>query len=391
LPSGGDSAPLLVGDMVVVTTEPDQVLAFDAATGKERWKATCDVFSTYGEPGAALKEAFLAAHAVNSDYRSYEKDPIVLAAKEKMKARRAEIRIGLPVERPAYAAPSPCSDGTNIIVKFTTGVVGCYDLKGTEIWKQRPGGATTYSSPIVLAGKLLLAFPGGRNTKGHLALDPATGKTIWSNPEIGEGSWGTVLAFRLGDRLLGVSGAGQAFDPGTGKVLTQTASFGQHTTIARWNDILVVPSGHVYTKRQEKTRAFRLVSAADGSVTATRIWETAEPGGNCPPSVCLDGLFLLSAGSLRCYKLDDGAETAEPKLPKDPMGAHRVLPGLSVAGNRCIRLGLQGNIAVIQVEGGAVRVIGTCDLPKDNYNGPPAFAGKRMYVHGHTQLICLGE
>ena len=148
LPGGGDSAPLLVGDMVVVTTEPDQILAFDAATGKERWKTNCDVFSTFGEAGAALKEAFYAAHAITSlptvsakanemqtgqEFNpAFNKDSVVVATKAKMSAAHANIYIPLPIERPADAAPSPCTDGKYIVVKFRSGADVCTTGKSSS-------------------------------------------------------------------------------------------------------------------------------------------------------------------------------------------------------------------------------------------------------------------
>ena len=50
-----------------------------------------------------------------------------------------------------------------------------------------------------------------------------------------------------------------------------------------------------------------------------------------------------------------------------------------------------GGIVMVGVESGVPKLLGTGQLPADDYRAAPAFAGKKMYVHGRANLICLGE
>jgi len=121
---------------------------------------------------------------------------------------------------------------------------------------------------------------------------------------------------------------------------------------------------------------------------------------NCQPTICLDGYFVIETGSLKGmkngntiqeFKALDGTIGPEPFLRSLGGAPHVANAGLSVAGNTCIGLGADGTILIANMVNGSLKETSKAKLPVDIYRAAPAFAGKRMYVHGHTQLLCLGE
>jgi outer membrane protein assembly factor BamB len=88
------------------------------------------------------------------------------------------------------SSPSPVTDGNRVYVMTGTGVFTALTLDGKFVWKreiQKDYGAFGLlwgyaSSPLLLDGKLIVEVLHGSHTDQPsylLAIDPATGKTIW--------------------------------------------------------------------------------------------------------------------------------------------------------------------------------------------------------------------
>jgi len=102
-------------------------------------------------------------------------------------------------DRSTYAAPSPLTDGESVYFFFSTGDLICYDFDGQEKWSrnlQDDYGTFAFlwtfaSSPTLIDGKLYAqvlqrdtpvdgrGFSDRVNESYLLAIDPASGKTLW--------------------------------------------------------------------------------------------------------------------------------------------------------------------------------------------------------------------
>ena len=173
VPLPGNSSPIVWADAVIVTGGDEQqreVYCFAADSGELRWKWN-------GPPDEAGAE------------------PLEIS------------------EDTGYAACTAATDGVHIFAMFTNGDLVALDFSGKQIWIKRFGAPkNTYghaSSPVVADGKLLLQFDqGGRTDKLSklLALNPASGETVWETPREVPNSWSTPLvvdhAGQLADRHL---------------------------------------------------------------------------------------------------------------------------------------------------------------------------------------------
>ena len=165
----GHSTPCVVGDRLFVTTfENDKELytvALDRTTGKELWRQ----------------------RAPNDRIESFH-----------------------PTGSPAVSTPA--SDGQRVFSFFGSYGLLCYDLAGKLLWSKPLGpfqdefGAG--SSPILVDGKLILNEDHDLNNF-LMAIDPATGETVWRTPRDGfTRSYSTpIVCETAGRKFLAVAGA----------------------------------------------------------------------------------------------------------------------------------------------------------------------------------------
>jgi outer membrane protein assembly factor BamB len=101
--------------------------------------------------------------------------------------------------RSTYAAPSPTTDGKNVIFFYSSGDLVCFDFDGNQQWKRNVHNDygqfsffwTFASSPVLFEGKLFLQVlqrdvpvrgrgkTDRKNDSYLLAMNPASGETIW--------------------------------------------------------------------------------------------------------------------------------------------------------------------------------------------------------------------
>ncbi len=175
----GHSTPCVAGDRIFLTTFDGNQLAtvgLDLASGKQLWKKIA--------PATRLEQFH---------------------------------RTGSP------AASTPASDGKRVFVFFGSYGLLCYDLDGNELWS-RPfepfqDEFGSGSSPILAGGKLILNEDHDVNSF-LLAVDPASGKTIWKTRRDGfTRSYATPILWNAaGQEQLVVAGALQlvGYAPGNG-------------------------------------------------------------------------------------------------------------------------------------------------------------------------------
>jgi outer membrane protein assembly factor BamB len=104
-------------------------------------------------------------------------------------------------ERSNYAAPSPVTDGRQVIFYYGNGALAAFDFEGRRLWArniQSDEGEfatqwTYASSPLLYDGRLYIQVlqrnvpvngrgrEDGPNDSYLLALDPASGKTLWKH------------------------------------------------------------------------------------------------------------------------------------------------------------------------------------------------------------------
>ena len=190
-----------------------------------------------------------------------------------------------------YCGSSPSADGQRIVVWHGSAGVHCYDPQGAVLWTRDLGKFHHIwgygSSPVIYRDRVLLnCGPGPRQFV--IALDLASGKTLWQSDEPGGdsgleepdkdaskplwvGSWSTPVVAQVDGRdqvVVALAHHVKAFDPGTGKALWKCDGLGDlvYTDPLVQGGIGVAMGGY-----HGPALGFKL--GGSGDVTATnRLW-----------------------------------------------------------------------------------------------------------------------
>lgn len=336
----GYASPIVVGDLLVLLSEPNALLAVGRADGKVRWKkeiATADL----ADP---------AARATAGEYQPKD--------------------TGL-------AAATPVTDGAAIYAILANGIVQAVDLAGKAKWTAFVDARQTTAygrsaSPILTAGKLIV------HMTNLYAFDPATGKQLWVNTEA-RCQYGTPAALRQGQVDLIVTPAGDVFDAADGKNLNSQIG-------STSNASPVVQDGLVYFAEKD-VRAIRLGAGfKDESV-----WN-GEIGGEVFASPLLhDGLLFTVSGKGELLIFDAAKKgEAQPLVEGRPLFGDEghVYSSFALAGRHLFLNSLEGDIVVLEATREA-KVVATNKL-KDGSGAAPVFAGRDLFLRDGDRVYCIG-
>jgi len=324
----GTSSPVIAGDRVIVTSEPGTISCVSAVDGKVLW----------------------SAH---------------------LKAEGP-----LPKEIKELARPTPLTDGRNIYVAFSSGVVASYALDGKEAWRSKVEPAKLAygpsASPVLAGGKLLV--DGARLT----ALDPASGKELWKADV--ETHYGTPAIFSLNGTLLAVNAKGAVVRISDGAVLAKDIAEGLG------GDQAPTPlvQGNIVYFTYSRASAVKL-SMADGKVRAEELWQEDLPGAVISSPVLKDGMLFVAPG-VQYHVLDaaTGKALLEKPLELDP----NIYPSLTLAG-KYLYLGNDKGTMLVLEPGKVFKQVRQNELPEGS-GASPVFSGSHLYLRGGELLYCIG-
>ncbi len=202
IPGRGLSSPVVVGDLVMVTTATDDgqfILAYSRADGSIRWK---ERLHSGGLPEKLHRKNSAATPTPASDgqhlYVAFHN-----AGKVMLSAMTLTGEVVWQKETGPYEcdygygyAPSPTVFGGSIIVssEFTAdGFLAAFRTSdGGEIWRTERRVKTSYSSPIVArVGKMDQLLLSGADRV--CSFDPGSGKLLWAVDGSSKATCGTMV------------------------------------------------------------------------------------------------------------------------------------------------------------------------------------------------------
>ena len=337
------SSPILTDQLVIVTSEPNLVIALDRSSGRELWNL-------------AVTPADLA-------------DAGARAAAEEYKPKDT-----------GMAAATPVTDGNNVYVVFANGIVRAIDLQGKPKWIAFIAApqSTAYgrsASPILTAGRLVV------HMTNLFAFDPATGKKLWENTDSRCG-YGTPAGLRSGGADLVVTPAGDVVRADDGK--TVNSQIGNSA-----NASPLVQDGLVYFGEKD-VRAIRLgAEFKDESV-----WNSEIPVEVFGSPLLHDGVLFTVASKGELFAFDAGKKgSAEPligarELFGEPGAQPVAYASLALAGKYLFLNSNQGEIIVLEATREA-KVVAKNKL-EDGSGSSPVFAGRDLFLRDGEKLFCIG-
>jgi outer membrane protein assembly factor BamB len=316
------------------------------------------------------------------------------------------------------ASPSPATDGEHVWVFFGTGVLGCYDFEGNEVWKfnvqDRYGkfdiqfGMT--STPVLDGDGLYLQLIhgtwGGPYKVGKvIKLNKRTGAEVWAvdRPSDADAeckhSYASAIMYRDGDeKFLITHGADctVAYDPDTGKEIGRLGGLngpskfnGKYDQTLRMvatpsfaPGVVVVP-----TAKGGPVVAVNVSDELQGDLTnvpgAVRWFTDKTPDVSIP--LIVDGLvyFLDKPGAFWCVDLETGKELYRQRLHS---AEHRSSP--TYADGHVYCCAKDGNCTVVKA-GREFAVVAKNELGGEAITATPVVSNGTLYLRTYEALYAI--
>jgi outer membrane protein assembly factor BamB len=298
-----------------------------------------------------------------------------------------------------YCSATPVTDGERVIVSHGPAGMVCYDFAGKELWRKDVGTMEhiwgNASSPILYHDLAILwCGPGERQVL--LAVEKATGKTVWEHHEPGGnagkdranwvGSWTTPAVFAVNGRdelVLPVPHKVRAFDPRTGRELWSCDGLGPlayASPVCSADGIVVAVSGF-------HGPALAVRAGGSGDVTAThRLWAHPRPLPQRVGSPVVVGghAYLLNENGLaQCFDLTTG---------KDVWGKERVSGaswGSFVAAAGRLYVTAHSGETLVLAAGPEFKLLARNPLGERTL-ASPAVADGEVFIRTYKHLWCIG-
>ncbi len=339
------SSPILTDKLVILTSEPNLIVAVDRTTGAVQWKTI-------------IKAADLPD--------------------EKTRAAAAEYEP--PKAGSGFAAATPVTDGKLIYTVFSNGIVCAVDLQGKRLWSvyidaMQNTGYGRSASPILFAGKLIV------HMTNLYAFDPATGKQLWIN-EDAKSTYGTPIGTRINDADVIVTAAGDVVRAADGKILGSEIGKSDHASPVAADGIL-----HFF---DSNVSAVRL----GPDFKEKEIWsDTVSDDVFSSPLIHNQIAFLITGkGAFYAYDTKGKALTEARPLFPEPDAAAQAGPvsygSITLAGKYLFIPSRQGDMVVLEATAEA-KVVARNKLPAGS-GGTPIFSGKSMFIRDGDRLFCIG-
>jgi outer membrane protein assembly factor BamB len=344
------SSSVVAGDRVFVTAEQDLLLCLDRKSGKVLWK---------GDNGFGA-----------------------LPAGKRGKAKRYPTG-----PDGGYSMPTPVADGNSIYAGYGTGIVVCHDLDGKRRWIRHidlpqltDHGRS--ASPVLAGGKLLVSIG------ALIALDPATGKTIWQARDAVP-SYGTPAVARIGGAVVAVTANGDVVRVSDGAILAGKVARTEFSSP-------LVHAGVVYFACAPAV-AVKLPAVADRRVRPVRLWQNDELEGDFYASpiwhagvlYCVSNEGLLYALDAKTGKVVYRKRLGIPSADSPPgMESADIYASLTLTRKHLLLCNDVGHTLVL-APGRQYKQLAHNFLDKGS-GASPVPSGKCLFLRGGEKLYCIG-
>ncbi len=298
----------------------------------------------------------------------------------------------------SYASETPVTDGERVYAYFGNVGVFAFDMKGKPAWERRFDkmntryGWGTAASPIVHQSRLYVVND-NEDKSVLMALDKATGKTIWQVDRNEKSNWATPFIWNSGKRT-------EIVTPGTGKVRSYDLDgkllweFGGMSSISiptpfTRHGLLYITSGYV---GDQKRPTFAIKPGASGDITLKAgetsnefiAWFSPQLGPYNPSPLIYEDIYytLYDRGFFAANDARTGKEIYSRKRISEEINAYTSSPW--AYNGKIFALSEDGVTHVIQA-GPEFKILGKNDL-EEFCMATPAIARGSLLIRTETKL-----
>jgi outer membrane protein assembly factor BamB len=328
-------------------------------------------------------------------------------------------------EKSNFASPSPVADADRVFYFYGNGPLVAFDHNGKELWRhdivkeygQFAFQWTFSASPMLYDGRLYfedlqrnVPVNGRGRSDGPidsflLALDPATGKTLWRkvrpSDAVGESheAYTTPVPFEYqGRKEILVAGGDclTAHDPVTGDELWRWATWNPRK-IGHWR---LVPSpvaggGVVLACAPKGDPVYAIKAGGKGKLDDSALaWKTdqeREVASDVPTPLFYDGDFFVLCEGRKCISRVDPA-TGKAKWTLNLPGTHKFEASPTGADGKIYVMNFGGDVAVIDAAKGTVLSTIPMGNPDDDMTRSSiSVSAGRLFIRTNHALFCVGK
>ena len=321
------------------------------------------------------------------------------------------------------SSPSPTTDGKRVYFFYGRGDLVAYDMDGKELWSrniEKEYGEFAFqwmfsSSPLLYEGKLYLQVlqrdvpVNGRGGKPSgiesflLAMDPATGKTLWKhireNDAVAESkeSFATPLPLVTNGRKELVIIGGDCVtghDPATGKELWRWGTWNTQK-IGHWR---LVPSpvagdGIILACAPKKEPIYAVKAGGKGNLGEAGVaWVSQDRfvSSDVPTPAFSDGdFFILGDGTRMMSRVEP--KTGKVKWSTEVPGRSKYEASPMVADGKVYVMNFAGEVTVLSAADG--KIIATIPMGEQGDTATRSTiipSHGQLFIRTNSKLYCIG-
>ncbi len=277
------------------------------------------------------------------------------------------------------AAPSVTVDGKRVFAIFGTGDIIAFDFEGNRLWARNLGVPNNHyghsSSLLTWDNKVFVQYDMIDRSR-LLALDVASGETVWETPRTSDISWASPLLAEVNGQfqlvLLGHPDFG-AYDIQTGQKLWSVDVMSGEVGVSP-----VYGGGLVFAANEYATMV------AVNPTTGEIVWQDRYYLPEVASPVYHDGLLYIATTFAVLASFD--AQTGDLVWEFDGEDIYYSSP--VIADNKMYVFDTSGRAYIFR-PGREPELIGTPELGERVY-ATPAFANGRIYIRGNKHIFCIG-
>jgi len=297
--------------------------------------------------------------------------------------------VGTPAKLPevgkdtGFAASTPATDGQRIVALYATGDVMAVAPDGTRLWARNlgvPDNPYGHGSSLILHRNRVLVQYDHFAKARFIALDAATGETVWEQAREVQASWASPTLVRDGQRVVALLNAEplvEAFDAETGERLWSCRCMGGEVapSPASANGLAFFTTDYVVLA------AVRLSGEQAGTVA----WETNEELPDVASPLAVQNLLFVASGAgiISCYESTTGKLHWRQETDEGYYASPVAAGGMVYFTDR------KGRTRVVKAAE-AWSPVGECALGEAAVS-TPVIAGGRLYLRGVENLYCIGS
>ena len=294
----------------------------------------------------------------------------------------------------SFASNSPATDGKYVYASFGSRGIYAYDFNGKLIWEKDLNVQMKMrlafgegSAPLLVGDRLFLVFDHEAESF-IVALDKRNGKELWRAARDERSSWSTPLAIDHGGRteiVVTATNKVRSYDPGTGKVLWESAGLGSNAipVPVYQNQMVYVMSGH----RDPKLMAIKLGKQGDLTGSDSIVWSHTRGVPYTASPVLYDNkLYVVTDnGMVTAFNATTGeAYYAQTRLPKAAN-----LKASPVGANGKLYIATEDGDVVVLKMGEKFEVLATNHLTDQVFIATPVIAAGEIFLRGQNTLFCI--